>query len=141
MARTKEGTTSKVDAVRACLEAGIDNPTAGAAWVRANRGIDLTPNTFSSYKAQIRLPGKRAGRIGTAKSGPRTGPRAGLKRKNGFTAGSSNGGADPNQASMDLTAEVAKTLRPLVAKHREAVLSLVQPVATGLLTGLGIEKF
>src|SRR5579864_840879 len=54
--------TSKMEAVRRTLNAGVDNPTEGVAYVLEHYGHAMPTSMFSAYKSQIRNKGKKRGR-------------------------------------------------------------------------------
>ena len=56
---------TKADAVRAAITDGADNPTEGAAYIKAMFHLDITPQQFSTYKSQQKAKaGKPAARRG-----------------------------------------------------------------------------
>lgn len=56
------GPITKAEAVRRALAEGIDNPTEGVALIKDRFGLDMDPNTFSSYKSQERTRRAKKGR-------------------------------------------------------------------------------
>jgi hypothetical protein len=49
---TPESTISKAEAVRQALAAGMESPPDGTGFVKATYGFEMTPQMWSSYKAQ-----------------------------------------------------------------------------------------
>src|SRR5262245_60295201 len=50
----KREVTSKADAVRRALAAGMEGPQEGTAWIRKEFGIEIAPQHFSATKSQIK---------------------------------------------------------------------------------------
>lgn len=64
---------TKADAVRAAVAHGADVPAEGVAYIKAQFGIDITPQHFSSIKSQHKAKaGKPAGRRGRKPGTPAT---------------------------------------------------------------------
>lgn len=47
---------SKTDAVKAALEAGIEKPKAGVAYIKETFGIEMTPSHFSPGLTHLNPP-------------------------------------------------------------------------------------
>src|SRR4051794_15155379 len=59
MAKQKaEGKISKADAVREAIKEGVEKPQDGVSYVKEKHGLDITPQQFSTYKANDK---KKAG--------------------------------------------------------------------------------
>lgn len=68
---------SKADAVRAALADGIESPEDGVAFLKAQYGIEMSKQMWSTYKAQLKARAKKQSGAQPAKRGPKPASPAG----------------------------------------------------------------
>lgn len=79
---------SQSEAVRRALEAGIDDPRAGTAYILKEYGIEVTLSYFSAILATERKKGwEKRGKPGRKSKESRTDPEIGIKLEGLFGAG------------------------------------------------------
>jgi hypothetical protein len=61
---TATGPMTKMDAVRAALEQGVEKPTEGVAFIKDKFGLEISAQMFSAYKSHVRKKPGRRGRRG-----------------------------------------------------------------------------
>ena len=76
---------TKSDAVKKALEAGKDKPTDGVNWIKAELGMDVTTQQFSTYKSNLKAEGGTSSG-GRKKGGRRKAAAAGTTVNNGLVA-------------------------------------------------------
>ena len=101
---TGGSTMKKVDAVRAALAEGVENPPEGVAYIKKKFGIEMSPGSFSTSKFQI----------AKAKGEPKVAAVAVPKAHRAPKAGPSPNGHDSMGGSP---AELARAVKALVTAH------------------------
>jgi len=97
---------SQAEAVRQAIAAGKDLPSDGTDFIMTNYGIDMTNQTFSSYKSQQKIRDNKQN--GHSSSGPKS-----SQGVEGYLA-------PPSKRSLNGETDVLEALeavKPLIAQH------------------------
>src|SRR5262245_61646086 len=109
MAKKAEGgqpTMKKTEAVKAALDAGKDKPIDGSNWIKAELGMDVSPQQFSTYKS---LAKNKGGKTGNGRKKARRGGRpkkAVTSTGGGTSTGNGMVALDDLEAAKALVAKV-----------------------------------
>src|SRR4051812_28932652 len=101
------GKITKTEAVRLALDAGKDKPIDGVNWIKAEHGIDITPQQFSTVKSNLKAKGGN----GTGARKPSK-PLGGGPVGNGFV-GAAEAAAAVKELCNQIGAEQVKKLAGL----------------------------